>query len=467
MFNPKGFDRQWLALIGGDITVAVASAYGGNTAVAWWGAGAPATLPEVAAALAVVSVFASYLSDLYQPDLLRSRSRILRSIAREQLIAAMLASVLFARPEILFGRRFFVSYILISIPVMLAWRLAAGELFAGRIRISVAILGTGEDAAMLAGEVIRRAHLGYTFAGFVVLEVGRERPGASVAPPRGIVSPIREHKLLRVQSLAQLQNLQTLAILAVAESASAPLLCRDLIKLRVRGTEVVSLEKLYEQLTGRLPTAMLSESWFALAQGFHQSRFRAALKRVIDVAVATSIAIITAPVAAAAAIAIKLGSAGPVFYRQERIGCDGRVFEVLKFRSMYQDAENGTGAVWAQEHDERITRVGRWLRKWRIDELPQLINILRGEMTMIGPRPERPEIVARLAEQIPFYQYRHLVRPGLTGWAQVCYPYGATVAEAHEKLCYDLYYMKNWSLGFDLQILIQTVKVVLFGRGAR
>lgn len=471
MLNPKGFYRQWLALIGGDITVAVASAYGAAAAVAWWGPGAPApaTLPEVAAALAVISVLASYLSDLYQLDLPYSRARILRSVIRAQPIVGMLVPmVLFADPEAMFGRRFFLSYMLISSPAMLTWRIAAVQAFAVRIRISVAILGTGEDAAMVAGEVLRRAHLGYAFAGFVALEsAGPERLDGPAPPVRITPEPADRPSPIRASTLAQFKSLPGLGILAIADPQGAALACRDLVRLRLGGVEVLSLETLYEWMTGRLPTAMLSESWFALAQGFHQSRTETALRRIIDVALAASLALVAVPIAVIAALAIKLDSPGPVLYSQQRVGREGRVFRVLKFRSMYRDAERATGAVWASEDDPRITRVGRWLRKWRIDELPQLINILRGEMTLVGPRPERPEIVALLAEQIPFYEYRHLVRPGLTGWAQVCYPYGATVTDAREKLCYDLYYMKNRSLSFDLQIMLQTVKVMLFGRGAR
>jgi len=177
--------------------------------------------------------------------------------------------------------------------------------------------------------------------------------------------------------------------------------------------------------------------------------------------------VLTLPIALIAAIAVKLDSPGPIFYQQDRLGMGGQVFRIFKFRSMRVDAESSTGAAWATPRDPRVTHVGRLMRLLRIDELPQLFNVIRGDMSLVGPRPERPEIVARLVPTIPLYNHRHTMRPGITGWAQICYQYGATVEDAREKLCYDLYYIKNWSLFLDLQIMLQTMKVVLYGRGAR
>jgi exopolysaccharide biosynthesis polyprenyl glycosylphosphotransferase len=239
------------------------------------------------------------------------------------------------------------------------------------------------------------------------------------------------------------------------------------MKWRVRGVEILDCESFYERITGKLPVSDLRETWLLFAPGFMRQKWRLLVKRFVDIVTAMVLMICSFPIAALTAMAIKLDSAGPLFYSQNRVGLQGQVFRIWKFRSMRSDAEQPTGATWAVIGDPRVTRVGRIIRRLRIDELPQLLNVLFGDMSLIGPRPERPEITADLNRSLPLYDYRHSVRPGLTGWAQVCYPYGATVEDAREKLCYDLYYIKNWSLTFDLQIMLQTVKVVLYGRGAR
>jgi sugar transferase (PEP-CTERM system associated) len=242
---------------------------------------------------------------------------------------------------------------------------------------------------------------------------------------------------------------------------------QELLKWRVNGIEVIDCESFYERMTGKLPVSELRESWLLFSPGFVRQRWRLLAKRFVDLVTALTLLVFSIPVVVLAAIAIKLDSAGPLFYSQDRVGVNGRVFRILKFRSMRADAERRSGVTWAAPRDPRITRVGRIIRRLRIDELPQLLNVLRGDMSLVGPRPERPEIIAHLKRMMSLYDYRHGVRPGLTGWAQVCYPYGATVDDAREKLCYDLYYIKNWSLTFDLQILLQTVKVVVYGRGGR
>jgi exopolysaccharide biosynthesis polyprenyl glycosylphosphotransferase len=202
------------------------------------------------------------------------------------------------------------------------------------------------------------------------------------------------------------------------------------------------------------------------SEGFRKSRLVKTSKRLIDLLAAGVGLLIATPVMALVAVAVKVTSPGPAVYRQERVGQHGRVFTVLKFRSMRQDAEAGTGAVWAVKNDNRITPIGRFLRKSRLDELPQLLNVLKGDMSLVGPRPERPEFVRQLTQEIPFYGQRHVLRPGLTGWAQVRYTYGSSVEDAMEKLQYDLFYIKNLSIPLDLFIVLQTVKTVLLRRGA-
>jgi exopolysaccharide biosynthesis polyprenyl glycosylphosphotransferase len=239
-----------------------------------------------------------------------------------------------------------------------------------------------------------------------------------------------------------------------------------LMKLRLAGTPIYNLADFYETFWQKLPTATLGNTWFALSQGFHLnvSRLNWQLKRLVDLVAAILLLVTLLPLMLLVMLAIRLDSHGPIFYSQVRSGWNSQPFQVYKFRSMYQDAEV-RGAQWAQERDPRITRVGYWLRILRIDELPQIWNVLRGEMSLIGPRPERPEFDTKLAEVIPYYDLRYLVKPGITGWAQVMYPYGASVQDAYEKLSYDLYYIKNYSFWLDLVIVFKTLRVVLLGKG--
>jgi len=239
-----------------------------------------------------------------------------------------------------------------------------------------------------------------------------------------------------------------------------------LMYLRLQGTSIYGLLDFYEAFFYKLPSKLLSDSWFVSSSGYRLIGDRVSLKikRMIDVMSAITLLITFSPVIILTALAIRLDSPGAVLYSQLRSGLNRKPFKVYKFRSMYQDAET-RGAQWAQEHDPRITRVGHWLRLMRIDELPQIWNVLRGEMSLIGPRPERPEFDTKLAAAIPYYDVRYWVRPGITGWAQVMYPYGASVEDAYEKLAYDLYYIKHYSLWLEWAIAFKTIRVVLLGKG--
>jgi exopolysaccharide biosynthesis polyprenyl glycosylphosphotransferase len=242
---------------------------------------------------------------------------------------------------------------------------------------------------------------------------------------------------------------------------------RQLMQMRLKGSIICQLADFYEVWWQRVPPATLHDTWFAFGAGFDlvTGRFGLKLKRLIDIFAAMVMLVLFSPVMILAAIAVKLDSPGPVFYSQTRNGSHRHPFWVRKFRSMYQDAEQRGGAQWAQKSDPRITRVGNFLRLTRIDELPQIWNVFTGEMSLIGPRPERPQFDEQLAEAIPYYNLRYLVKPGITGWAQVMYPYGASVEDAYEKLSYDLYYIKNYSIWLDLAIVFKTVRVVLLGKG--
>jgi sugar transferase (PEP-CTERM system associated) len=242
----------------------------------------------------------------------------------------------------------------------------------------------------------------------------------------------------------------------------------ELLQCRLSGVDITDLVTFLERETGKVHLDVLNPSWLIFGEGFRRDTLRRVEERIFDVVSSSLLLVLTSPVLLLTALAIWVDSGfqGPIFYRQVRVGYAGRNFEVIKFRSMRVNAEKN-GAVWAQAGDTRVTRIGGILRKLRIDELPQIVNVLKGDMSFVGPRPERPEFVAQLAETIPYYSERHWVKPGITGWAQLCYPYGASEKDAVEKLQYDLYYVKNHSLLFDIMVLAQTVEVVLLGKGAR
>ncbi len=256
-------------------------------------------------------------------------------------------------------------------------------------------------------------------------------------------------------------------IVGVRERRGGGLPVDELLECKLRGVRVTDISSFFERERGQVRVESLNSSWLVFGDGFRQSSWRNFVKRVFDIGASGALLVMTFPVMLLTVILIRLTMGAPIFYWQERVGRDGHVFRICKFRSMRNDAESDGKARWASTDDDRITPVGRVIRKLRIDEFPQAFNVFRGDMSFVGPRPERPQFVEELTEKVPFYQVRHSVRPGITGWAQVRYPYGASVDDAREKLQYDLYYVKNRSLFLDLTILMQTVEVVLWGRGSR
>ena len=242
---------------------------------------------------------------------------------------------------------------------------------------------------------------------------------------------------------------------------------RDLLECRLESIDITDVMNFLERETGKLNLTLVSPSWLIFENGFRRQLPRRIAQRVFDVISSSAVLLLASPIMLVTAILIYLEDRRPIFYRQERVGKGNVRFNVLKFRSMRIDAEAEGKAVWAKQDDDRVTKVGRVIRKLRIDELPQLINVLAGHMSVVGPRPERPEFVEKLSEQIPYYLERHRIKPGITGWAQLCYPYGSSEKDAFEKLQYDLYYVKNRTLVFDFMILLQTAEVVLWQKGAR
>jgi sugar transferase (PEP-CTERM system associated) len=323
------------------------------------------------------------------------------------------------------------------------------------------ILGTGPDA--LAVERVieqmgprRSVVVGFYPAGADDDLVKRGIAGKAPLLPRSIDLPSIV-KRFRVDEV----------IVAVREQRGGVLPIRDLLECRICGVPVRDLSAFYERVRGEVPIESLKASWLIYGDGFVQHATRTLVKRAFDLALASVLLVVALPMMAVAAIAIFIESGAPIFIRQERVGRCGQLFLCVKFRSMRTDAEHDGVARWASANDSRVTRVGRLMRKLRIDELPQLFNVLSGEMSLVGPRPERPSFVAGLKEQIRFYDVRHSIKPGVTGWAQIRYPYGSSVEDSQRKLQYDLYYVKNHSFSLDVLILVETVRVVLIGEGAQ
>jgi sugar transferase (PEP-CTERM system associated) len=338
---------------------------------------------------------------------------------------------------------------------VLTWRITFNHLARDpHLEERVLIVGTGKTARVLAQQIGTNQDFAYRLVGFV-----DEREKGSF---------VRRHDILGVADdidrIVASRHVDRIVVGLSDRRGRLPI--EALLRAKMSGVRVEDATTTYERLTGKILIDDLKPSWLIFSDGFHASRATRIVKRLVDVVLATVGLAIAVPLMIATAIAVRLDSAGPILYRQERVGENGRVFTLFKFRSMRTDAERGT-PVWAKEKDERVTRVGRFIRVTRLDELPQLWNVLRGDMSFVGPRPERPYFVQQLAAAIPFYMERHAVKPGVTGWAQVKYQYGSSVEDAMEKLRYDLYYIKHLSIVFDLTIVIDTVKVILSGKGAK
>lgn len=321
----------------------------------------------------------------------------------------------------------------------------------------VLVFGCGRQAMSISQLRRRTDQRGFAVIGYLQME------GESVlVPPERVVAP--GGPLLEFARRKQIDE-----IVVAMDDRRRAFPVHELLECRMAGIEINDVVSFLERETGKVRLDVLTPGWMIFGEGFRRDTLRLATERAFDVAASLALLALTWPVMVLTALAIKLedGLRAPVLYRQKRVGFEGRLFDVLKFRSMRTDAETDGEARWAQADDQRITRVGRVIRKARIDELPQILNVLKGDMSFVGPRPERPEFVAALNERIPYYRERHCVKPGITGWAQLCYPYGSSEHDAAEKLQYDLYYVKNHSLLFDLAILLQTAEVVLWGKGGR
>ena len=398
-----------------------------------------------------VVLLLSHGFDLYDSSKIEQKlDQAFRMLFVLGLVALVLGGVIYEFPDFLPGNNSAIFGVVSLAVSLFCWRSAYGWLVCQPFfRERVYVLGTGDRAQRLVSG-LRRPGLGIEVVGWtgnIEGELTLEAVGdhlAGLAKERGV------HRVI----VAMPNRRGTIPV-------------QQLLTLRLAGVKVEEATSWLEKLTGRIEVEQLYPSWFIFAEGFRFSTVNRILRRIVNFIAAFCGLVLALPVLPFVALAVKISSTGPVFYRQERVGRGSETFYCYKFRTMRQDAEADTGATWATDDDPRITRVGKYLRLLRLDEIPQLWCVLKGDMHFVGPRPERPEFVKWLSREIPYYNLRHVVRPGITGWAQVQYKYGNTLEDAREKLQYDLFYIKNASIGLDLLIMFHTVKIVLLGRGAR
>jgi len=406
---------------------------------------------KILAVTAIVLLF-SHWFDLYDSSNLGAKwDQIFRVLLVLGFVALALSAVGFLYPSILPGNGSALAGLIILTFALLGWRSAYFWMVKQPfLRERVYVLGTGERALRLVTGLRERSTLGIDVVGWTG-DVEGELNRDTVAS--------------HLMGLAKGEGVHRVIVAMPNRRGTLPV--EELLDLRLGGVKVEEATSWLEKITGRIEVEQLYPSWLIFAEGFRFSFMFRLIRRAMNFSVALVGLVVSLPLLPFIVLAVRLDSSGPVLYRQQRVGRRGEIFYCYKFRTMRVDAEADTGATWSSDDDPRITRVGKFLRSARFDEIPQLWCVLRGDMHFVGPRPERPEFVEWLSKEIPYYGVRHVVRPGITGWAQVQYKYGNTLADAREKLQYDLFYIKNASLGLDLVIMFQTIKIVLLGRGAQ
>ena len=456
------FGSRWTALVVVEHILIVLSVFVAATISfgwpGWWEAAS--TFGWRAMLIASVLQVCLHYCDLYDVRTLADRrdmiSGLLRAIGSASLVLALLY---FWNPRLVIGRGVFVMASILIIGVVAGWRIAFDWL---SLRAAPAerllIVGTSAAALTLARELFsRRGELGVELVGFV--DPDPEKVGMPMINP-GVIGSIDD-----IPSIVRDRRVDRVVVCLADARGKLPMDQLLAMKLN-QGVRFDHLASVYEQYTGKIAVENLRPSWMIFSEGFRKGLWLSMSKRVCDIVLSLIGLVLTLPMMVLVAIAVRMTSPGPALYSQTRVGKDGKPFTIWKFRSMNVDAEAATGAVWAQVHDPRVTPVGRFLRRTRLDEIPQLFSVLKGDMSVVGPRPERPEFVAELTERIPYYGQRHVVRPGVTGWAQVRHPYGSSVNDTIEKLQYDLFYIKHMSPGLDLFITLETVKTVLVRAGS-
>ncbi|MGO9638239.1 MAG: TIGR03013 family XrtA/PEP-CTERM system glycosyltransferase [Terracidiphilus sp.] len=402
--------------------------------------------------LTAVVLLCSHWFDLYDTARLNTRGELyFRLLMVPGLLAFVMAGISLFRPDFLLGGGSTPLGLLIVAFALFGWRLGYGWLVQLPILVErVYVVGSGERAQRLVQGLRQNPEIGVEIASWTGKLEGAVTREAVAAH---LMEVVKKQKVHRV-------------IVAVPDRrGTTPM--KELLELRMQGVKIEEAASWLEKISGKIEVENLYPSWLVFNEGFRRSAIFVLVRRVLSIIIALIGLLLALPLLPFIALAVRLDSEGPVFYTQTRVGKAGRQFKVVKFRTMRQDAESSNGAQWAANNDPRITRVGKYLRMSRLDEIPQLWCVLKGDMAFVGPRPERPEIIELYCKDIPYYGVRHMVRPGVTGWAQIKYKYGSTIEDAREKLQYDLYYIKHASIGLDLLIMFQTVKIVILGRGAQ
>ncbi|GAB5450575.1 MAG: TIGR03013 family PEP-CTERM/XrtA system glycosyltransferase [Halioglobus sp.] len=417
-------------------------------------------IPIRAIVYALVMLACMSAMGLYEPRMREGKSGILvRSLGGFFAGSLLLGTAFFFMPAFsIWG-----VALMFALPISLATNLTARLAFANladldQFKKRVLVLGSGYAASTITSSMRRKTdRQGFTIVGFV--RVNGEEPRITGERIINLRQPLAEY--------ARQTEIDQIVVALDNKRDHTP--SDELFKCRLKGIKVLNLVNFFEREAGKILVDFASPGWMTLTEDMRSGSAKSLSKRMFDVLASFILLMGTWPIMLATIVAIWLedGFKAPVFFSQERVGLNGKAFRVIKFRSMSVDAEGDGKARWATKNDSRVTRVGAFIRRTRIDELPQIFNVLSGDMAFIGPRPERPEFVKQLAERIPFYNSRHCVKPGITGWAQLCYPYGASEEDARQKLQFDLYYVKNHSLFLDFMITLSTVEVVLFGKGAR
>lgn len=402
-----------------------------------------------------VLIFLSFFLEIYNQEKHDRGKDIIVKIVIEVLISFLvLSSLYYIIPKIMLGRGLLLIALFSFGFLQVLWHFSYRALKPLGFGHKVIILGAGPLAQKI-GKAVNSSNNHYHIAGYINL---------SNEP---VCVPSESILLNNNELLNTVRNKKAHKIVVSLSERRGIFPLDELLKCKFCGVEVIDAPSFYEEVTGKLLIDEITPSWFIFSDGFRMTPLRRSGKRILDIFIASIGLMIYLPLFPIIALLIKIDSSGPILVKQLRIGEGDKSFTLYKFRTMHRDAENGTGAVWAQEDDPRVTKVGKILRIMRLDEIPQFYNVLRGNMSIIGPRPERPEFVAELKDLIPYYSERHFVKPGITGWAQIRYPYGSSIEDAIEKLRYDLYYIKHISFSLDAMIIMETIKVVLFGKGAR
>lgn len=410
-----------------------------------------------AAIFVVVFMLAMHAVGVYRHEALAdTRVMFLRLSASFLIGFVVIGAVQYTFPSIELWRSALGIAILLGLTEIVCFRITARRVVTSHVlKRRVLVLGSGSRAARIEALELKRQSPNFVCMGFI--QMNSEMTRVSGARVLGQAAD-----LVRVAEKMEIDE-----IIVAVEDRRKEMPVNDLLHLKLSGVDIIEFSTFWEKETGRVDLDTVHPSWMIFSDGFGGTSATRLVKRGFDLIVSISFLVLTLPVLAATALLIKLDTRGPIFYRQERVGQHGRPFMLLKFRSMVTDAERDGVPQWAGSGDARVTRVGRVIRQTRIDEIPQVFNVLLGDMSFIGPRPERPFFVQELGTKIPYYAERHRVKPGITGWAQINFPYGASVEDAKQKLEYDLYYIKNHSIFLDCIILLQTARVVLFPEGVR